>query len=194
MDSTVIERVKEIRKNNKVSQKEFALALGVSAPYIAGLEMGRNSVNQKFLNALKEKYNISADWLLFGEKAAINLEDSLKMALILDTADRETLIASWTIYELLRNSSYPDQRKAAQAIKDANFEDQHKTAWNLGEQKSELYRIILKHLHLENKPISELTGTIQAYLEISIKMHNYISEMIDSNHEHFHGHGSFSYR
>ncbi|WP_461630714.1 helix-turn-helix domain-containing protein [Labilibaculum euxinus] len=70
MESSIIERVKEIRNKNKVSQIEFANSLGVSASYIAGLEMGRNSLNQKFIFAVKEKYNISADWLLFGIKSS----------------------------------------------------------------------------------------------------------------------------
>ncbi|MDM8160452.1 helix-turn-helix transcriptional regulator [Labilibaculum sp. K2S] len=194
MELSVIERVKKIREDEKMSQKEFSEALGVSLGYIGGVETGRNPINHTFLASLKEKFNISADWLLFGEESIVNIEDSFKMALILDTSDREVLISTWSIYQLLKSSTDPEKIKAAQAIKDGNFETRHRLAWELGQKKNDLYRLIIKHLHLENKPLAEIAGIIQFYIETSVKMHNEISEFIDKNHEYLHGHTSFPYK
>jgi transcriptional regulator with XRE-family HTH domain len=69
MKQSISQRLKEFRKEKKISQSELAKQLGVSQSYLAGVERETNEVNSKLLNSLKEKYNISADWLLFGKEA-----------------------------------------------------------------------------------------------------------------------------
>jgi len=64
---TVSERLKKIRTNEKLSQTEFAERLNVSRSTLMLVEQGKRDLNTKILEALKKEFNISADWLLFGD-------------------------------------------------------------------------------------------------------------------------------
>ena len=68
-EMTVSERLKKVRVEEKLSQNEFAEKLNVSRSTLMLIEQGKREVNTKVLEALKKEFNISADWLLFGETA-----------------------------------------------------------------------------------------------------------------------------
>lgn len=58
------ERLKEIRKEGKLSRRELAERLGYKPSGFAELESGRNEPNLTTLIRLSQELNTSADWLL----------------------------------------------------------------------------------------------------------------------------------
>ena len=60
----IIKRLKEFRKENKLTQIELAKFLNVANGTIANYENGRNFIATPFLFTLCSKYKISADYLL----------------------------------------------------------------------------------------------------------------------------------
>ncbi|MCM1053452.1 MAG: helix-turn-helix domain-containing protein [Ruminococcus sp.] len=57
-------RLKEFRKENKLTQKSLAEILGTFQQVIANYENGTNIIALPFLYTICKKYNISADYLL----------------------------------------------------------------------------------------------------------------------------------
>ncbi len=57
-------RLKEFRKENKLTQSELAKILNTVQPVIANYENGKHLIATPFLYAICKKYNISADYLL----------------------------------------------------------------------------------------------------------------------------------
>ena len=57
-------RLKEFRKENKLTQKKLALILNTTYSNIAFYEKGRNFIATPFLYQICHKYHISADYLL----------------------------------------------------------------------------------------------------------------------------------
>ena len=58
------ERLKEFRKNNKLTQNKLAVILNTTQSVIADYERGRYLIATPFLYTICKKYNISADYLL----------------------------------------------------------------------------------------------------------------------------------
>ena len=57
-------RLKEFRKENKITQEKLAQILNTNQSVIANYERGRNFISTSFLYTICKKYNISADYLL----------------------------------------------------------------------------------------------------------------------------------
>ena len=57
-------RLKEFRKENKLTQSKLANILETTQSVIAGFENGRNIIATPFLYDIYKKYHISADYLL----------------------------------------------------------------------------------------------------------------------------------
>ncbi|MCM1053241.1 MAG: helix-turn-helix transcriptional regulator [Ruminococcus sp.] len=57
-------RLKEFRKENKLTQERLAKVINISSGTIAGYEIGRYLMATPFLYTICNKYNISADYLL----------------------------------------------------------------------------------------------------------------------------------
>lgn len=64
---TASERLKNVRIEEKLSQNEFAERLNVSRSTLMLIEQGKREINTKVLEALKNEFGVSADWVLFGE-------------------------------------------------------------------------------------------------------------------------------
>ena len=59
-----VKRLKEFRKENKLTQVNLAKILNVANGTIANYECGRNFIATPFIYQICSKYNISADYLL----------------------------------------------------------------------------------------------------------------------------------
>ena len=57
-------RLKEFRKENKLTQTKLASILNTTQSVIADYERGRYFISTPFLYTICKKYNISADYLL----------------------------------------------------------------------------------------------------------------------------------
>ena len=75
MHNKIINRIKEVREINKLTQSDFAKALGVSQGNIGDWERGRSLPTLPALLKIVNEFGISADWLLLGEKSEIRLID-----------------------------------------------------------------------------------------------------------------------
>lgn len=56
-------RLKEFRKNNKMTQKELAQILNTTQSTISAYESGKTTLLTAFALEIVKKYNISLDWL-----------------------------------------------------------------------------------------------------------------------------------
>lgn len=63
----IAERLKDIRKDNKLSQKDLAILLNTSQSTISAYEAGKTIILTVFALEIVKKYNISLDWL-YGRK------------------------------------------------------------------------------------------------------------------------------
>lgn len=69
--STVGERVKEIRKQNKLNQKMFAQELGISQNHVSNIENGNENPSTTLLKLLCLKFNIDEQWLIDGSGSSM---------------------------------------------------------------------------------------------------------------------------
>jgi transcriptional regulator with XRE-family HTH domain len=69
-------RLRDIRIQARETQQEFAANIGISQGYLSELERGIKSIiGSDIIIAIKERYGISADWLLSQELEVKNLDD-----------------------------------------------------------------------------------------------------------------------
>jgi len=61
------ERIKQIRKENKLSQENFGKSLGVSRDVINNIENNRVEPKELFINYLCKSFNINKKWMVTGK-------------------------------------------------------------------------------------------------------------------------------
>ena len=87
-------RIRHIRQEKDLMQKEVATALGVSHSTLSRIENGELLPTTTQLMKLQEKYGVSVDWILFGKgpilplTAPAQLTDELTMLFEEMTGDR----------------------------------------------------------------------------------------------------------
>ena len=59
-----VERIKKLRKENSLNQKDVADFLGMSLTGYAGYEQGKTRLPIEHLSSLSDYYNVTADYLL----------------------------------------------------------------------------------------------------------------------------------
>ncbi len=59
-------RLKEVRKEIKLTQREFGESAGIDRRYVAKVECGSQNPSFKFIRSISIKHKISLDWLLYG--------------------------------------------------------------------------------------------------------------------------------
>ena len=86
-------RIKKIRQEQNLKQDDFCAALGISRFSLGRIERGDQSIDATSLYNLKTKYDVSADWILFGKDLGANtaLEKELE-TLKQRLADKEEII------------------------------------------------------------------------------------------------------
>lgn len=65
---TLAERLKRRRQELRLSQKQLALALGITQGSVAQMESGRRSPSLELLPRLAERLRVSTDYLIKGEE------------------------------------------------------------------------------------------------------------------------------
>ena len=65
-------RLREIRLNMGVSQEKFAEYLDISLSAYKKIESAENGISVRILRILKEQFNISSDYLLYGDYKGFN--------------------------------------------------------------------------------------------------------------------------
>lgn len=59
-------RIKQVRKELKLTQREFGESADIDRRYVAKVECGSQNPSFKFLRSISIKHKISLDWLLYG--------------------------------------------------------------------------------------------------------------------------------
>jgi len=59
-------RIKEVRKELKITQREFGESAGIDRRYVAKVECGSQNPSFKFIRSISIRHKISLDWLLYG--------------------------------------------------------------------------------------------------------------------------------
>ncbi len=67
--SSIYDRIIHVRKEAKLTQKEFADRLGVSQAYISSIEKGKRQVSRNVFDAIVDTFKVSAGWLHSGVEA-----------------------------------------------------------------------------------------------------------------------------
>lgn len=62
----MIDRLKKLRKELKLSQAAFAKLLGLSQSAIGDIESGKNALNDRNFNAICREFNVNPTWLRDG--------------------------------------------------------------------------------------------------------------------------------
>ena len=61
-------RIKELRKKNNISQKEFALSIGIDDSQLSKIERGILQPTLNLILEISSIYKTSTDWLLLGKQ------------------------------------------------------------------------------------------------------------------------------
>ena len=83
MDINVHDRLKQIRKDNKLTQTEFANMFEMSQSTLSNYEKGLQEISLDMVWKICGEFNISPVWLAFGIQ-----KDSLESQLPKDSKDR----------------------------------------------------------------------------------------------------------
>ena len=66
MSIEISERLYQIRKCKKLTQKEFGKRIGLKTTTVSGLERAYRDLNPRILKLLEIEYNVNSTWLLTG--------------------------------------------------------------------------------------------------------------------------------
>lgn len=87
------ERIRKIRKELKLTLEKFGEKLGVKKSAISDLESGRNSLTDQMIKSICREYNVSYDYLIYGDgemftNLPATIVDELCVQFDLDDFDR----------------------------------------------------------------------------------------------------------
>ena len=79
--NTIGERIKWLRKDQNMTQQEFADRLGIKRGTLANYELGRNEPIDAVVTLICEKFNVNEDWLRYGKgpmKKPVNRDEEIE--------------------------------------------------------------------------------------------------------------------
>jgi len=74
------ERIQAVRKENRLTQRDFATKIGISQSHLCGIERGKVNISQLALSMIEVKFGINKHWLLMGERPKYIKEQAWKVA------------------------------------------------------------------------------------------------------------------
>jgi len=77
LNSSINERLKQVRIDKSLTQKVFAKSLGIAQGFLSEIEKGKKQPSDTLLLALSYRYKINIDWLLSGEGEMYNKEGGM---------------------------------------------------------------------------------------------------------------------
>ena len=63
---TLGQRIKEIRKDNNLTQKEFADRISVSRPFISRMESDKEKPSVSLMKLIASSFGVELDWIMNG--------------------------------------------------------------------------------------------------------------------------------
>lgn len=124
------ERIKQIRKYNKLSQENFGKNLGVSRDVISNIEQGRVEPKDLIIEHICNIYSINKDWLLYGtgqmlKETVSNMIETLAKEYNL-SADEILIIKNYVQMPEPDRKKFADFLKALTTIPSAKIVPQNK--------------------------------------------------------------------
>ena len=98
-------RIKELRLERKMTQKDFAKEIGISRSYLGDLENDRKSPSAETISKLSDKLNVSSAYFFGGEKERLNSIENV------DGYEWDELLDTLPIKNYLLNSDVPISKK-----------------------------------------------------------------------------------
>lgn len=95
-------RLRELRKENKMSQADLGKILGITKVSISGYENGTRIPSLDILNKILDVFGVSADYLL-GREINVVCEDDGMITMALSTSDIEIIKEIRSNSELFNN-------------------------------------------------------------------------------------------
>jgi transcriptional regulator with XRE-family HTH domain len=75
--NSIKERIREVRKELNITQREFGESAEIDRRYVAKVECGSQNPSFKFLRNISIKHKLSLDWVLYGiGQRYLAIEDS----------------------------------------------------------------------------------------------------------------------
>lgn len=108
--------LKELRVRYNISQKQFAIELGVSQQTIASWEVGRTEPSHTFLNGIADYFGVTTDYLLGRDNEfSVQISDEQMILLNdmeeLDTVNKQKVFSY--IRDLIRSQRFSRQVKSS---------------------------------------------------------------------------------
>jgi len=66
MDSSINQRIRELRKKLGLNQRDFSSLLSLSCGYISGVEINSRKVNDRLIKLIIGEFKVNEEWLRFG--------------------------------------------------------------------------------------------------------------------------------
>lgn len=60
---TIGEKIKDIRKSNRLTQQQFADSLGISRPHLSKIESNKENASDSVIKLISNLYDVNYDWL-----------------------------------------------------------------------------------------------------------------------------------
>lgn len=98
------DRLKKIRKDAGLTQKDFAMRLGIKQNTVASYEIGRIGISDAVIFSICREFNINEEWLRTGagEMYSIQTDDYTEITVDIDKNDpkaRQAIIDYWNLSE-----------------------------------------------------------------------------------------------
>jgi len=99
-------RLRSTRESSDYTQENFAEVLGVSASAYKKVEEGENRISLAILRELRQKLNVSADYILYGDNQS--LEDVWSRVLNCSEPDKMLIfIRLLEYFTIIKKSTFP---------------------------------------------------------------------------------------
>ena len=112
------DRIRKIRKDFGLTQKEFADRLGIKQNTVATYEIGKTNVGEAVITSICREFNVNEEWLRYGTGEMYKKKDTAFSELIaeIDYSDDEFLKNIITAYMCLDEDSKQALRKIAKSM------------------------------------------------------------------------------
>ena len=112
------DRIRKIRKDFGLTQKEFADRLGIKQNTVATYEIGKTNVGEAVITSICREFNVNEEWLRYGTGEMYRKKDTAFSELIaeIDYSDDEFLKNIISAYMGLDEDSKQALRKIAKSM------------------------------------------------------------------------------
>ena len=91
-------RIREIREAMKLTRESFSELCGISDSFLAAVESGKKSITTKTLYKICSGANISADYIIFGNKKDFETDTLIELIKNMSLVEREYAFRILTDY------------------------------------------------------------------------------------------------